>query len=314
MKGNRLFSQLEAERKVLVFGHRGFSQDYPENTMISFSKAAENPLVDAVELDVHLCKTGEVVISHDFSLKRTAGIDREIEDLTLEELKGIDVGSFKGSEFRDARVPLLRELFSTFGTRFYYDIELKVKAWDINRELSRKVIALIDEFGLRERVFVSSFNPLALRVTSFGQSTDAAMLDTVMKRIGVQYAYNATATADAVKGYKTVVIAVGASTKGLGAAGISEAEETERAKAIMQVIEETGAEVICCHIGGSARRGTLSDLFADMVMAKASWIVLKEDANFDYKFTKFAEEHNVPISLIYATKDALTVFTEVFSK
>ena len=151
-------------------------------------------------------------------------------------------------------------------------------------------------------------------VTSFGQSTDAAMLDTVMKRIGVDYVYNATATAEAVSGYKTVVIAVGASTKGLGAAGISEAEETERAKAIMKVIEESGAQVICCHIGGSARRGTLSDLFADMVMDKASYIVLKEDANFDYKFTKYAEEHNLPISLIYATKDALTVFTDVFSK
>ena len=151
-------------------------------------------------------------------------------------------------------------------------------------------------------------------VTSFGQSTDAAMLDTVMKRIGVDYVYNATATADAIKGYKTIVIAVGASTKGLGAAGISEAEETARAKEIMQVISETGAEVICCHIGGSARRGTLSDEYSDMVMAKASYIVLKEDANFDYKFTKYAEEHNLPISLIYATKDALTVFTDVFSK
>ena len=151
-------------------------------------------------------------------------------------------------------------------------------------------------------------------VTSFGQSTDAAMLDTVMKRIGVDYVYNATANADAVKGYKTVVIAVGASTKGLGAAGISESEETERAKAIMQAIAETGAQVICCHIGGSARRGTLSDVFADMVMEKASYIVLKEDANFDYKFTKYAEEHNLPISLIYATKDALTVFTDVFGK
>ena len=151
-------------------------------------------------------------------------------------------------------------------------------------------------------------------VTSFGQSTDAAMLDTVMKRIGVDYVYNATATADALKNYKTIVIAVGARTKGLGAAGISEAEETARAKAIMQAINESGAEVICCHIGGSARRGTLSDEYADMVMAKASYIVLKEDANFDYKFTKYAEEHNLPISLIYATKDALTVFTDVFSK
>lgn len=149
-------------------------------------------------------------------------------------------------------------------------------------------------------------------VTSFGQSTDAAMLDTVMKRIGVNYVYNATATADTIKGYKTIIIAVGASTKGLGAAGISEADETARAKAIMEYINTNDVEVICCHIGGSARRGTLSDLYSDMVMEKASLIVLKEDANFDYKFTKYAEEHNKPISLIYATKDALTVFTEIF--
>ena len=149
-------------------------------------------------------------------------------------------------------------------------------------------------------------------VTSFGQSTDAAMLDTVMKRIGVDYVYNSTASAEAIKGYKTVIIAVGASTKGLGAAGISEADETARAKAIMEYINANDIEVICCHIGGSARRGTLSDLYSDMVMEKASLIVLKEDANFDYKFTKYAEEHKKPISLIYATKDALTVFTEIF--
>ena len=163
MKTSGLFQHLAEEQKVLVFGHRGFSQEYPENTMLSFSKCAENPLVDAVELDVHLCRSGEVVVAHDFSLKRTAGIDREIEELTLDELKAIDVGSFKNPAFKDERIPLLSELFSAFGARFYYDIELKVKAWDINRELSRKVIALIDEFGLRDRVLVSSFNPLALR-------------------------------------------------------------------------------------------------------------------------------------------------------
>jgi len=149
-------------------------------------------------------------------------------------------------------------------------------------------------------------------VTSFGQSTDAAMIDNVMKKIGADYVYNATATAEAMKGYKTVVIAVGASTKGLGAAGISESEETARAKAIMDYIKANDVEVICCHIGGSARRGTLSDLYADMVMEESSLIVLKEDANFDYKFTKYAAEHNVPICLIYATKDALTLFEEIF--
>lgn len=158
-----LFLELEKNGKVLVFGHRGFSQEYPENTMLSFSKCADNPLIDGVELDVHVCRSGEVVVAHDFSLKRTAGLDCEIEDLSLDELRQIDVGSFKNSRFSDARIPLLRELFSTFGERFYYDIELKVKAGRVNKELSRKVIDLISEFKLWPRVLVSSFNPLALR-------------------------------------------------------------------------------------------------------------------------------------------------------
>lgn len=151
-------------------------------------------------------------------------------------------------------------------------------------------------------------------VTSFGQSTDAAMLDTVMKKAGVEYAYNATATADDVAGYKTVVIAVGASSKGLGAAGISESEEMARAEKFMEAVKANDVEVVCCHIGGSSRRGSLSDDFADMVMEVASYIVLKEDANFDYKFTKFAESNNVPITLIYATKDTVSVFTDLFAK
>ena len=154
-------------------------------------------------------------------------------------------------------------------------------------------------------------------ITSFGQSTDGAMLDTVLKNINktssVEYVYNSTAKASDLKGYKTVIIAVGASTKGLGAAGISEAEETARAKEIVEYLKANPeVQVICCHIGGSARRGTLSDVYADMVMEISSLIVLKEDANFDYKFTNYAEEHNIPISLIYATKDTLTVFKEIF--
>lgn len=159
---DRFFSDLEKKGKVLVFGHRGFSQEYPENTMLSFSKCADNPLIDGVELDVHMCRSGEIVVAHDFSLKRTAGLDCEIEDLSLDELSQIDVGSFKDVCFSDARIPLLRDLFSSFGDRFYYDIELKVKAGHVNRILSRKVIELITEFNLWQKVLVSSFNPLAL--------------------------------------------------------------------------------------------------------------------------------------------------------
>lgn len=163
MHSQAFFSDLRDRGKVLVFGHRGMSQYYPENTMLSFSKCAENPKIDAIELDVHTCKSGEVVIAHDFSLKRTAGLDVQIEDLSLDEIQDIDVGSFKNPSFSDARIPLLSELFSTFSGRFIYDIELKVKAGQINRDLCRKVLHLIRTYHLQDRVLVSSFNPFALR-------------------------------------------------------------------------------------------------------------------------------------------------------
>lgn len=182
---DRLFCELEKERKVLVFGHRGLSEYYPENTMLSFSKCAENPLNDGIELDVHVCKSGEVVVAHDFSLKRTAGIDREIETFTYEELKTIDVGSFKGDGFCDCRVPLLKDLFHTFGSRFYYDVELKVKAGQVNRELSEKVYDIIKDFGLQDKVMVSSFNPVALKVFKkvSGAEMETADIFTVSENI-----------------------------------------------------------------------------------------------------------------------------------
>lgn len=150
--------------KFFVLGHRGFSEVYPENTMMSFDACASDSGIDGVELDVHLCKSGEVVIAHDSSLKRTAGIDREIEDCTWQELQEIDVGSFKSPEFSNARIPLLEELFSKHGSRFYYDVELKVKSGKLGIELSRKTLALIYKYNLQDHVMVSSFNPFALRV------------------------------------------------------------------------------------------------------------------------------------------------------
>ena len=159
---DEIFLKNRESGKVLVFGHRGYSQLYPENTMVSFEACAKKPEVDGVELDVHLCKSGEVVVAHDFSLKRTAGVNKEIEELTLDELKAIDVGSFKGAQFSDVRIPLLEDLLGTYGTRFIYDIELKVKAGKVNSALCRKTLDVIRKCNVQNNVMISSFNPFAL--------------------------------------------------------------------------------------------------------------------------------------------------------
>ena len=151
-------------------------------------------------------------------------------------------------------------------------------------------------------------------VTSFGQSTDGSMIEQVMKRLKtVSYAYNPTATGADLDGVKTVVIAVGNSTKGLGAAGISQEQETARAKEFMAAVEKKGVKVILCHIGGATRRGSLSDAFADMVLPLSSYMVVKEDGNEDSKFTSYASAHSIPINLVYGSKDTVDAFRLIFN-
>ena len=150
-------------------------------------------------------------------------------------------------------------------------------------------------------------------VTSFGQSTDGSMIEQVMKRLKtVAYTYNPTATSADLGGVKTVVIAVGNSTKGLGAAGISQDQETARAKEFMAAVKKAGVKVICCHIGGATRRGALSDAFADMVLPLSSYILVKEDGNEDGKFSSFAAANNIPITLVYGSKDTVDAFKQIF--
>ena len=72
-------------RPPYVFGHRGFSGRYPENTMESFEAAIEL-CCDGVEFDVQLTRDGVPVILHDETLLRTGNVNAAVKDLTLSEL------------------------------------------------------------------------------------------------------------------------------------------------------------------------------------------------------------------------------------
>ena len=143
-------------------------------------------------------------------------------------------------------------------------------------------------------------------ITSLGQSADVSMLDALMKKSGASdYTFNATASAEEVAGYKTVIIACGASSKGLGAAGISQEDELARGEAIVKAAQDNGITVIAAHLGGSARRGALSDKFNDMTLACANYILVVEEGNNDNKFTDFAADKGIPCTLLFTIADAL---------
>jgi glycerophosphoryl diester phosphodiesterase len=153
--------------RPLVFAHRGLSSLAPENTMAAFSLAREKG-IPGIELDVHLTSDGKLAVIHDHTTARvsTGSAPLGIERSTWKELSAVDVGSWKGGEWKGARISLLEELFEEFGDAFYYDIEIKSNVAS-DYGLERTLAACLREaFGatgsLAGRILVSSFNPMAL--------------------------------------------------------------------------------------------------------------------------------------------------------
>lgn len=110
---------------TLNFAHRGFSGQFPENTMLAFEKAVEAG-ADGIELDVQFSKDGELVIMHDETLNRTAGVDGVVKDYTLEQLKAMDVSGKWGDRYGSMEIPTLREYFTRFkNLPIITNIELK---------------------------------------------------------------------------------------------------------------------------------------------------------------------------------------------
>ena len=147
--------------RPLVFAHRGVSAVAPENTRASFA-LAKGYGIPGVELDVHLCASGELVVTHDHSAKRVTGEDVDLESNTWDRLKELDAGSWKGSAYKGERFPLLSELLEEFGEDFYWDIEIKSRD-AADRGLEAALARLLENPRWSNRVAISSFNPVALK-------------------------------------------------------------------------------------------------------------------------------------------------------
>ena len=145
---------MEATMKVLA--HRGFSGNYPENTMLAFRKAIEAG-ADGIELDIHESRDGQLVIIHDENLVRTTGIDGIVSDFTLAELTKTRASRTKSDAF-DTPIPSFEEFcdFASSGS-FITNVEIKTNnQW--YQDIERKAVDMIRAFGLQDRIIFSSFN------------------------------------------------------------------------------------------------------------------------------------------------------------
>jgi glycerophosphoryl diester phosphodiesterase len=125
--------------------HRGLhGGKVVENTLPAFRKATEHGY--GVELDVQLSSDGEVVVCHDYDLKRVFGLDRKVKELTQAELSALGV-------------PTLAEVLSVLDETLPLVVELKGENGDVS--VCQKTAEVLDAYqGL---YCIESFNPLYLR-------------------------------------------------------------------------------------------------------------------------------------------------------
>ncbi|HXR24502.1 MAG TPA: glycerophosphodiester phosphodiesterase [Candidatus Binataceae bacterium] len=146
-----------ASPRPRVIAHRGFSGEYPENTIPAF-QAADEIGAAHLELDVHLTRDGEVVVIHDDDLLRVAGVDGVIARMDLSAVLAADAGhhfSVDGVSFpfrgKGIRVPTLREVLGTFpAQRFIIEIKQSTPS------LVRPTLDIIEQCAMSRRVLIAS--------------------------------------------------------------------------------------------------------------------------------------------------------------
>ena len=162
---------------ALVIAHRGASGYAPENTMPAFEKALELG-AEGIELDVHMTADGEIVVIHDHTIDRTSNGRGMIKDLTLEEIRKFDFGSWFDESFKGTTIPTLRDVLELLRD---WDglLNIEVKSGPIFYQgIEEKLVDLVKEYNFGDRVIFSSFNHYSLR--------DIKAIDSSMK-IGLLY-------------------------------------------------------------------------------------------------------------------------------
>lgn len=155
------------ERKqVDNVAHRGASGYAPENTLAAFDKAVDMK-ADYIEIDVQQSKDNELVVIHDTTVDRTTDGTGKVKDLTFEQLRALDAGSFKGEQFKGEKIPSFDEVLDRYHGKIGILIELK--APELYPGIEENVAKELKERHLdrpqNEKIIIQSFNFESMKKT-----------------------------------------------------------------------------------------------------------------------------------------------------
>ena len=157
-----------------IWAHRGCSQNYPENTLLAFEKAAAIEELVGIELDIQLTKDHKIVVCHDEKVDRTTDRIGYIKDYTLAELKKLKIAG-------KYQIPTMEEVFDLLADKksqgFKLNIELKNnKIYYDNIE--EMILRLADLKGWQKNIVYSSFYTKSLeKIRQLDSETEIAILD-----------------------------------------------------------------------------------------------------------------------------------------
>lgn len=134
-------------------------------------------------------------------------------------------------------------------------------------------------------------------VTAAGQSSDIAVVKALLNtklKLGLEI--KPMATAADFGDSKTLVVVLGASTKGMGAAGLDLDKELDRCKAVVKAAKEKGLKILGLHVGGESRRGKTTNDILEVVLPECTHVVVVASGNKDKMFDQLAAKNNVPLT------------------
>lgn len=170
-----------------VISHRGANRYAPQNTIPAFKKAVELK-ADGFETDVHLTKDGELVICHNYTIDETSNAKGNLSDMTLEELRKYDFGSYFSPKYKDTKIPTVREFLDVVKESDIEVMNIEIKS-PLNNEtfIVDETIKIVKEYGLFDKLIISSFDPKILtRAKEIDEKCKTGYLYSVNRKITYQ--------------------------------------------------------------------------------------------------------------------------------
>lgn len=185
---------------------------------------------------------------------------------------------------------------------------------------------------------------LPVLTTSAGQSADVETLNVICEEAGVKYDYCDVPTMDLIKAgvglagkesgpgfhvelntdlatfpkgtpYKTIIFAIGASLKGMGASGLTVNAEVKRLSEIIEYCKQNKIFIIAMHAAGTSGRGAPgsdNEKMIDAVAPFADYIIIAADSNKDGRFDSIAKDKGIPITQVEYALEIVDILKQVF--